>query len=138
MYYQTSGDPATATATVQSVTNGVATITADLTGAINGGSVSLVYPATLHNDMGGINETALLNQNGNLTGANGISTKFDAAIGTSTITLIDGWNASVSDMVTMISSVGRAFEWHSKGQEFDSPMLHKKSSADLPGFFCAK
>ena len=23
-----------------------------------------------------------------------------------------------------ISSVGRAFEWHSKGQEFDSPMLH--------------
>ena len=25
-----------------------------------------------------------------------------------------------------ISSVGRAFEWHSKGQEFDSPMLHKK------------
>ena len=24
-----------------------------------------------------------------------------------------------------ISSVGRAFEWHSKGQEFDSPMLHK-------------
>ncbi len=26
-----------------------------------------------------------------------------------------------------ISSVGRAFEWHSKGQEFDSPMLHNKS-----------
>ena len=24
-----------------------------------------------------------------------------------------------------ISSVGRAFEWHSKGQEFDSPMLHE-------------
>ena len=35
-----------------------------------------------------------------------------------------------------ISSVGRAFEWHSKGQEFDSPMLHKKSSASA-GFFCA-
>ena len=24
------------------------------------------------------------------------------------------------------SSVGRAFEWHSKGQEFDSPYLHHK------------
>lgn len=105
VYYQTSGDPATAKATVQSVTNGVATITADLTGAINGGSVSLVYPASLHNGKGGINETALLNQNGNLTGANGISTKFDAAIGTSTITLIDGWNESVSDMVTMTNQV---------------------------------
>ncbi len=23
-----------------------------------------------------------------------------------------------------ISSVGRAFEWHSKGQGFDSPILH--------------
>ena len=34
-----------------------------------------------------------------------------------------------------ISSVGRAFEWHSKGQEFDSPMLHEKSSAKMPGFF---
>ena len=36
-----------------------------------------------------------------------------------------------------ISSVGRAFEWHSKGQEFDSPMLHKKRVQ--PGrldFFC--
>ena len=27
-----------------------------------------------------------------------------------------------------ISSVGRAFEWHSKGQEFDSPMLHKRQT----------
>ena len=105
VYYQTSVDPATATATVQSVTNGVATITADLTGAIDGSSVSLVYPASLHNGKGGIDETALLNQNGNLTGANGISTKFDAAIGTSTITLIDGWNESVSDMVTMTNQV---------------------------------
>ena len=35
-----------------------------------------------------------------------------------------------------ISSVGRAFEWHSKGQEFDSPMLHKKEdSQSLSSFF---
>ncbi len=105
VYYQTSGGYMTVKATVKSVTNGVATITADLTGAIDGSSVSLVYPASLHNGKGGIDETALLNQNGNLTGANGISTKFDAAIGTSTITLIDGWNASVSDMVTMTNQV---------------------------------
>ena len=35
-----------------------------------------------------------------------------------------------------ISSVGRAFEWHSKGQEFDSPMLHKNpSQISLRGIF---
>ena len=34
-----------------------------------------------------------------------------------------------------ISSVGRAFEWHSKGQEFDSPMLHKKGIATAVPFF---
>ena len=27
-----------------------------------------------------------------------------------------------------ISAVGSAFEWHSKGQGFDSPMLHQNSS----------
>ncbi len=32
-----------------------------------------------------------------------------------------------------ISSVGRAFEWHSKGQEFDSPMLHKKPPSAIAG-----
>ena len=35
-----------------------------------------------------------------------------------------------------ISSVGRAFEWHSKGQEFDSPMLHKKGPANRLDLFC--
>ena len=30
-----------------------------------------------------------------------------------------------------ISSVGRAFEWHSKGQEFDSPMLHKTQGLEV-------
>ena len=32
-----------------------------------------------------------------------------------------------------ISSVGRAFEWHSKGQEFDSPMLHESRLPQLAG-----
>ena len=39
------------------------------------------------------------------------------------------------------SSVGRAFEWHSKGQEFDSPYLHHKEGQQKetglsPGLFC--
>ena len=29
-----------------------------------------------------------------------------------------------------ISAVGSAFEWHSKGQGFDSPMLHHEKGAD--------
>ena len=36
-----------------------------------------------------------------------------------------------------ISSVGRAFEWHSKGQEFDSPMLHKKARHQAGLFLCS-
>jgi hypothetical protein len=104
VYYQTSGDPATATATVQSVTNGVATITADLTGAINGGSVSLVYPATLHNGTGGIDESKLLNQNGNLTGANGVSTKFDAATGDGTI-IVNGTEATLNGNISLTNQV---------------------------------
>ena len=35
-----------------------------------------------------------------------------------------------------ISSVGRAFEWHSKGQRFNSAMLHHlKSRYHISGFF---
>ncbi len=32
-----------------------------------------------------------------------------------------------------ISSVGRAFEWHSKGQRFDSAMLHKMIQIGIKG-----
>ena len=109
VYYQTSGDPATATATVQSVTNGVATITADLTGAINGGSVSLVYPATLHNGTGGIDDSQLMNnQNGLLRSGNknisNISKDFDAATATGTIT-VSGSEATISGTVAMQNRV---------------------------------
>lgn len=36
------------------------------------------------------------------------------------------------------SSVGRALEWHSRGQGFDSPHLHQilKQSPAEAGFFC--
>ena len=39
---------------------------------------------------------------------------------------IDGVTGSSPVQTTMrgISAVGSAFEWHSKGQGFDSPMLH--------------
>ena len=104
VYYQTSSGYTNATATVQSVTNGVATITADLTGAINGGSVSLVYPATLHNGTGDIDESQLLNQNGNLTGANGISTKFDAATGDGTI-IVNGTEATLNGTISLTNQV---------------------------------
>ena len=107
VYYQTGAESyATAIATVESVDamTGEATITATLTGAIDGGAAKFVYPATLHNGTGQIDETALLSQNGNLTGANGISTKFDAAKGTGTIT-IKGLEASVGGTVAMSNQV---------------------------------
>ena len=34
------------------------------------------------------------------------------------------------------SSVGRALEWHSRGQGFDSPYLHHKQTKSNPGFVC--
>ena len=107
VYYQTGAESyATAIATVESVDamTGEATITATLTGAIDGGAAKFVYPATLHNGTGQIDETALLSQNGNLTGANGISTKFDAATGEGTIN-VSGSEASVSGTVTMTNRV---------------------------------
>ena len=107
LYYQTSSGYAKATATVQSVdaTTGAATITADLDASTtDGGTAKFVYPATLANTTGDIDEAALLSQNGNLTGANGISTKFDAATGEGTIT-VSGSEASVSGTVTMTNRV---------------------------------
>ena len=107
VYYQTGAESYdTAIATVESVDamTGEATITATLTGAIDGGAAKFVYPATLVNKTGDIDESKLLNQNGNLTGANGISTKFDAAKGTGTIT-IKGLEASIGSTVTMTNQV---------------------------------
>ena len=105
VYYQKTDDSyATATATVGTPNgDGSAPITATLTNA-KGGTAKFVYPATLENNTGDINEAALLSQNGNLTGANGISTKFDAATGEGTIT-VSGSEASVSGTVTMTNRV---------------------------------
>ena len=105
VYYQKTDDSyATATATVGTPNgDGSAPITATLTDA-KGGTAKFVYPATLANTTGDIDEAALLSQNGNLTGANGISTKFDAATGKGTIT-VSGSEASVSGTVTMTNRV---------------------------------
>lgn len=107
IYYETTDGHASTTATVESVdaTTGQATITATFAAnAKDDGTAKFVYPATLANTTGDINEAALLSQNGNLTGANGISTKFDAATGEGTIT-VSGSEASVSGTVTMTNRV---------------------------------
>lgn len=105
IYYQKTDDTyATATATVGTPNpDGSAPITATLTDA-KGGTAKFVYPATLANTTGDIDEAALLNQNGNLTGANGISTKFDAATSTGTIVVRES-EATVSGTVMMTNRV---------------------------------
>ncbi len=105
VYYQKSDDSyATATATVGTPNgDGSAPITASLPDA-KGGPAKFVYPATLANTTGDIDEAALLSQNGILTGANGISTKFDAATAEGIITVSDS-EASVSGTVTMENRV---------------------------------
>ena len=51
VYYQTGPDTyATAEANVDEVNDGVATISASLTNAMDGGTVKFVYPASLAND----------------------------------------------------------------------------------------
>ena len=108
LYYQTASGYAKTTATVQSVdaTTGVATIQAILdANTTDGGTVKFVYPASLANDTGDdIDETKLLSQNGNLTGANGISTKFDAATGEGKIHLNGG--TALPTTATVINTAG--------------------------------
>lgn len=110
LYYQTASGYAKATATVQSVdpTTGAATIEASLNAnTTNGGTIKFVYPASLANETGDdIDETKLLSQNGNLTGANGISTKFDAATGEGKIHLNGGTALPISATVTNTAGTG--------------------------------
>lgn len=35
-------------------------------------------------------------------------------------------------------AVGSAFEWHSKGQGFESPWLHQKNIVHFVRYFCLK
>ena len=107
VYYQKTDDSyGKATATVGEPNgDGSAPITATLSSAKDGGTVKFVYPASLVNATGDdIDESKLLNQHGNLTGANGISTLFDAATGSGTISVSAG-TAVVSSKVTMNNRV---------------------------------
>lgn len=110
IYYQTASGYAKTTATVQSVdaTTGAATIVASLdANTTDGGTVKFVYPASLVNETGDdIDETKLLSQNGNLTGANGISTKFDAATGEGKIHLNGGTTMPTTATVTNTAGTG--------------------------------
>ncbi len=102
VYYQKSDDTYdTATATVTSVTDGKATIKATLSDAKDGGSATLVYPASLHNGTGGIDKDQILgSQYGTISGDKGISKFYDAAIGDCTIS-VEGNNAFVNGKVEM-------------------------------------
>ena len=108
LYYQTSGGYAKTMATVAAVNDGVATISASLDATTtDGGTVKFVYPASLANTTGDdIDETKLLNQNGNLTEANGISTKFDAATGEGKIHLNGGTTMPATATVTNTAGTG--------------------------------
>ena len=114
VYYQKSDDTyATATATVDEVdaTTGVATINATLDSPKNGGTVKFVYPASLHNGAGDIDENILLNDqrgfltySGSGTDRNSISKFFDAATGSGIISTAAG-TAVVSGKVKLTNRV---------------------------------
>lgn len=110
LYYQTGATSyAKATATVQSVDEtGAATISADLTNAIDGGAVKFVYPSTLVNDTGDdLDESKLMTQYGKIDGiANSISRKFDAATGTGKIHLNGGTALPTTATVTNTAGTG--------------------------------
>ena len=111
VYYQKSDDSyATATATVGTPNgDGSAPITASLPDA-KGGPAKFVYPASLHNGTGDIDESRLLTkQRGILTYSGtgldySISKNFDAATAEATVT-VSGGEATVSGTVAMQSRV---------------------------------
>ena len=110
-YEKTNGKHAMVEATVTAVDGetGVATISATLTDAKDGGTANFIYPYSLREISGtnrGIKRSIILSdQRGILTYSgsgpdNSISTNFDAAYATGTIAVNDNV-ASVSGMVTM-------------------------------------
>ncbi len=103
LYYQTTSSYATATATVTSVdASGNATIEATLSDAKNGGTVKFVYPATLHDGTGGIDESALLAQHGTIAD---ISTSFDAATATDVLRAAGSSYITASGSVTLTNQL---------------------------------
>ena len=111
LYYEkTDGTYATVDAKVTAVdaTTGTATITADLDAETkDGGTVKFVYPSTLHNGSGDIDESKLMTQYGKIDViANSISKKFDAATATGKITLSGGTSLPTTATVTNAAGTG--------------------------------
>ncbi len=103
LYYQTTSGYAKTTAKVTEVNDGVATISATLDAtATDGGTVKLVYPASLANETGDdIDESKLMTQYGLLTNhAYSISKRYDAATGEGKISLSGGTLLPTSATIT--------------------------------------
>lgn len=104
VYYQKSDDSyGTATANVDAVNTGVATISASLISAKNGGTVKFVYPASLVNATGDDIDAAKLQANQHGTIAD-ISANFDAATGSGTL-VTDGITCGTDATVTLTNRV---------------------------------
>ena len=104
VYYQKTDDSyATATANVDAVNEGKATISATLSDAKNGGTVKFVYPASLVDATGDdIDETKLeSNQHGTIAD---ISANFDAATATATLQT-DGTTCGTTETIAFTNQV---------------------------------
>ena len=102
VYYETADGHAVTTATVTEVNNGVATITAVLTNAKNGGEAKFVYPATLIDETNGnIDASKLSEQHGTIED---ISKNFDAATGSSTL-VVSNNTCETKTKITMENQV---------------------------------
>lgn len=104
VYYQKTDDSyATATANVDAVNEGKATISATLSDAKNGGTVKFVYPASLVDATGDdIDETKLKsNQHGTIAD---ISANFDAATATATLQT-DGTTCGTTETIAFTNQV---------------------------------
>ena len=104
VYYQKTDDSyATATANVDAVNEGKATISTTLSDAKNGGTVKFVYPASLVDATGDdIDETKLKsNQHGTIAD---ISANFDAATATATLQT-DGTTCGTTETIAFTNQV---------------------------------
>ena len=140
IYYQTTESEnsfATAIADVTANGDGSATISATLTDAKDGGAVSFVYPASLHNGAGDINETALLTtQNGRLNdGSKNISKNFDAATTSGTL-VVNSEGATVGGTVALQNRVCICkFSFSKKIDEYNTQSITalQKVTIDIDG-----
>ena len=103
VYYQKTNDTyGTATAKVDEVNNGNATISATLTEAKDGGTVKFVYPATLVNATGDdIDAAKLATQHGTIAD---ISLNFDAATASATLQT-DGTTCGTTENIRFTNQV---------------------------------